>query len=442
MRIMKYLKKILKSQAGVSMTETLVGIGLLGVVSVITISQSGMMKKMNVNLTIEEEMINLHADLSEFVTRTGNCNQNFLNKDIPSTFDELVDGSGNPIFSKTQEYLGGKGSISEFGIEKNSTGDGVNFTYTLVKSAKDARNKIIKKRINLLVETDDSITTVERCFSFDSSLELTVREQVAKAMCANGQGYYNDTTKTCLIPGFGFDPHAGKCPDGEALRTFRLDGSVYKVECSDTFVAQDCPLGWIKRVNSDGSFECAQLSDYIDTSTVNYEPLDKCHLVINGSNKIALSCASGCTPSCPTSDNVCSGVFYQGPDSCGSSCAVTGTKTTGECCVETCPLPNAVCAGTTYTGSDGCGGTCNVVGTKTTGECAPPPACSPPTCSAQKPNSCLCLMAKPPIECPADTDFESCYCDGANWCVNMDKPAGLRPSNDYYNGSPACFCTN
>lgn len=53
----------------------------------------------------------------------------------------------------------------------------------------------------------------------------------------------------------------------------------------------------------------------------------------------------------------------------------SGTLTISSGCIPSCPLPSAVCQGTTNTQADGCGGSCAVVGTKTTGECAGTPTC-------------------------------------------------------------------
>jgi len=444
MKKFKIIKKIF-NQKGLSLVETLVGAGVLGIISVVGMQQSGMMSQMNRTLDLDQEILQLHSQISDFVNKKSVCEQNFpagMNVTaVGVSIDEIKDSLGNSKYIK-KKYLDNRIEIDQFKVKKSSDTDGVQLEYRIRKLEEKAMNRTIFKRINLLVETDDAVSQIEGCFNFENSIQETVNERVSKALCKDGQGFYNNVTKSCFIPGFNVVPTTGECPQGESLRIFKLDGNVYRVECSKSFTPQDCPNGWVKKFNANGSFECAQFSDYIDTSTVDYSPGKSCRIQIGSGNKIELKCENACTPSCPNSNTICEDILYNGPDGCTSSCNVIGTKTTGECCSPSCPLPNEVCEGDTFTGADGCGGTCLVSGSKTTGTCAPPPSCSAPACPVNKPNRCSCGMMKPAAPCPADTPYESCYCDSAEWCVDLSQPPGNLPNSSYYNGSPtACLCT-
>jgi hypothetical protein len=438
----KNIFKTIFNQKGLSLVETLVGAGVLGVVTVIGMQQSDMMNQMNRNLSLDQEIVQLHSQISDYVNKKQICEANFpigmAVTGVGVDLTDIKDGAGNPFYTKTT-YLNNRIEIDQFKVKKNSDTDGVELEYRIRKLDKEARNKIILKRVNLLVETDDAVSQIEGCFNFENSLEDTVRERVSKALCDNGQGFYNAATKSCYIPGFNFNPTTGQCPAGESLRVFKLDPNIYKVECSKTFVPENCPNGWIKKANTNGSFECANFVDYIDSTTVSFDPGQTCRLQIGATNKIELKCENACTPTCPNANTICNGTLYNGPDGCSSACNVIGTKTTAECCSPSCPLPSEVCEGDTFTGADGCGGTCLVSGSKTDGVCAPPPSCPPPTCGGARPQSCDCTMM-PQAICPADTTYESCHCDNQYWCVDLSQPVGNLPNINSYNGMPACLC--
>lgn len=357
--------KILKNKSGFSLVEVMISVGLLSVITYIGLKQTDIISSSMTNLSIDRQIDEMHSSMIALITKKEVCSANFINP-IPKTdYAQIIDENGNAPYRRGNTYLDGKVRINS--IETKMI-DGNPFVEVALEKLKEkANSKNITKRIPLLVDLNPAGTAILDCFSLNSSIADTVKYEVAKTICENTYGV--GTTKFDLMfddsdpsnPTCAFDGFANNlsltCPDGESINGVGYDVASMTLTpvCSRAFTQTSCPNNWIKKVNLNGTFECANLVDHVDTTAVAFNTGDICKLGLNPlTNRVALDCipnqANGVCNNAVT--NECyEGTFSDVTDTTANhlwSCVSFSGGTTDNCSKAKAPVAiNGVCDNST-----------------------------------------------------------------------------------------------
>jgi hypothetical protein len=406
------------------------------------------------------------------VTKKEVCSVNFINPIPKLDYSEIKDENGNVPYRVGQTYL--KDRVKLLSIETKIISGNPFLIIGLGKLEDNASSKTITRSIPLLVDLDSatSPTAIVDCFSLNSSIAETVKYEVAKRICENTYGVgtvkfdqmFDDSDP--LNPTCGFDGFATglnlTCPDGESVRKISYNAATMTMEpeCSIAFspTSVTCDNNWIKRVNADGTFVCAELSQHVDTQEVAFNAGDICKLELdNTTNKVKLSCSQIatdgvcdysdeylCSPGISTAQNqtstnytwTCTGLAGGNSSSCSMPVPSSPTPVNGVCDNSTAYGCNPGTAAsqnessTLYTwsclGSDG-GSTASFCSKSKAVACTyPNPVSSISDCSAACPGgpTKICQIGNSSnslINCPSGNN---CFCTANSTCPGSLTPVG------------------
>lgn len=294
---MRYLNRLLKFSEffkplgfrGVSLVEAMVGAGLLGGVALLALKQSDMMGQSSRSSKENMKLIELQSEMSNFLSNVNYCEENFpVSTPVPSQVGQLTRNGGEIVYQNGMSFHAGMISIESMRLQPSAFDDGLE----LEVSFKKASGQDSRKKFPLFAEPNAAKNQVAGCFSFSESMGSTVKEIVAKKLCANGQGDLGPDEKTCFLKGFPSTATIQDCAQGESVRTVAYDSGAQRfvATCGKTFTELSCPSGWVKKIKTDGSLECADLIDYVDTGSFTFAKDTTCKLKINASNKVAMEC--------------------------------------------------------------------------------------------------------------------------------------------------------
>ncbi len=222
----KSFTKILKSQAGVTLVELMVYVGMLGGVSLLIATLGVNMNRSNVvreaDLMAAEFMQQFQTQLS----KKGVCDYNFEGENSTSAGtafkypNEIRNSDGSVLYSIGQE-LDNYFTLSDLSIAKvNDTRADITLQFTRRSASSNAVTSLTRKlKLTVVHETDG--TTVNKCLvSFDQD----VGDQLP--LICNGEGVIlsdsgtptDETDDVCIHAGYSME----RCPDSEYVQRFEL----------------------------------------------------------------------------------------------------------------------------------------------------------------------------------------------------------------------------
>lgn len=386
-------KNIRLSEAGMSMVQVLVAMGLAGILTMVltTITTNAMKGQKSVENKFEIQTASLA--IQSLLAQKDACTQTLNNGGVynfssgPKALTQIVDASDNPVYvvGSAQSYPNNQGIFQVSAIEVLSDGGGANtrvqVDFEIIKpNHQGPRN--IRRQFSVapdwnasgdlisctLLRNDNDEIVENACptqFQDASGTPLFVIETVNdKSRCVlNNQAKSSQCSSGQIFMGLNVETGEAICktlPTGCGSNPI-VYHSTGDFECLN-LSALTCPDGqYLKGVNVDGTPDCRSLiaGGSIDMSTCT----GNLSLTIIGSS-VSLSCST-CTPICDQQTSFCPGESYPSSNSCGT--CNNGTKTVG-CCASPGPVYTADADGDGYgdpsSEISGCAGDPGVVTTQ------------------------------------------------------------------------------
>lgn len=278
----------------------------------------------------------IERKLKAYLIDRSYCNENFSgqgfdigqNRELPS-----LTKNGRPFLEAQKTYQNGSIRALSFQmVPKTANSFDLRFEYE--KTNAQLGGKTIIKNFNVSAQTNSSNEIID-CYMNDDGEVTDAFDEAMNKIC-NGPGVIS-TAERCTVMEFDLQSF---CGGNEAVKGFSYNSATEKLNfvCEKiiTQIGTDgaqCPFG-LKATSEPGKFECFQLSDLVDTSSVTVEENSNCGIgVDSATGKIKLSCSAGApsivTCGAPPQDpaTVCAGITQSYNDSSGSpTCSFTGTK--------------------------------------------------------------------------------------------------------------------
>ena len=434
----------LKSSKGFSLVESMIAIALLSVVTVVGLKQTDVITGSLFNLSLDREIDEFVEEMRNHINRPVVCDNSFASP-LPFEIDYIEAINGGIEYDTSLVYLDGKIKLSNM---RAVAVDGQPYLeVTINKIQEKSSTKTLTKRLPIMADLNAAGDRIENCFSLTGSMNDTVRYQVAKRICENtygvGTSKFNDdfSNPYCSFDGVRVTP-AGGCPGGQSIvgLTYQASTGELVPNCQLPYeipTASHCPNNWIKAVGADGTFTCANIADFVDsTNPVNFNAGDECKLIIGSDNKVRLSCTpSGCVEditSCTAASAATTACNAPVANNCSTPCS-NGLVGTLSCTPPPCVEDLAYCA--SQAASTSCGD-------PVMNNCSPAVACSDGTtgtnvtgCTPSCTGSYTAAVTSTggSGQCTTKSGYESC--DPVNWTVYADGTVNAPPS---CTGVPVC----
>lgn len=378
---MKNVFKKLFGQRGFSLPEILIGVGLMGGMSLLVtqvVKQTDQVKKSSETNT---NSFAAFYEIQSLFKDKAACAVNLQGKTVsggPLGLTTVMNAKGILRYEVGKSYDGGSITLTGLSLTRNPTETLVNVTIqkTGNKKANGLNDTSMTKSIAINAEYDGA-GRILSCQSDVANHVDTVMIDTLRTICSGMNLEFDAAKKRCFAkPQMGL-ALSRMCPNGESVVSYQLPSGEYTMTCQDSLGMQGtCNENQLLRKNSSGSFSCV---DMTCPGTAVFQGLDS-----NGLPK-CLTCSSGqmivfdngqatCKrPSCMNSSGGSSQLYMAGIDSNGdaicnklvddSASNCNGGKLivkpdgsiSYDCCVPDCSASATQCIGTNYPSPNNCG---------------------------------------------------------------------------------------
>lgn len=349
---------ILKNNKGFNLVQVMVGLGLTGLISFGVMSQLEIFRSSSISADRKIELDTFLDNITRAVITKTTCDINFAGVNVATSNPSilLANAAGKVLIQEGQSYL--SNAITIESIRLNQIPD-QNSEFSLIITAtknkeKKAYNRVIR---NIKIAADMNGALVDSCYFSMSNVEAV------DTVCAGPGVDVNNSSgeMQCYFKQFELNSTLShSCPSGQVLKGMMYANTSanpyqYLEQCRPVFTITGCPDNRVKTVNADGSFECFNVSDRVDTTTAHtFTNGNEYKLIVNSSNQISILQTTVTTPptaTCPAASTVACGNPVL--DSSGAAtCGTTGTALNTNQCAD----PATVCSGDPIV--DNCNNSC------------------------------------------------------------------------------------
>ena len=246
------IKKILKSQAGISIVQTLIAAGLMGGLALVMGKLGQNQGKMQQATMISSDLTAFQNNLQKVMLSDAACFQSLSKidslginetKDIPA----IVAKDGTTVILSKTKSPSPKLDVVSLQAKRVSEST-IEIIYKLSK--KNKKNSMgaqdFERKFVIDAQFNDATGKITKCFSHMSNAEVTARELACKDLCDT---CWNDTLKHCdLSLEFKKDLVREALADLNPVPVYEERNIVNTKTCSkcDKSGCNPCPSGWVE----------------------------------------------------------------------------------------------------------------------------------------------------------------------------------------------------